>query len=204
MNRKTLSPRQLQVMEILWDASEGKTASAIVKSNSDLQINTVQAALRSLVAKKYIEVGDIVSTMTKDKEIISAAVLHDTIEDCAGVSRELLAEEFSERVAGIVAQESEDKSKTWMERKSATIEHIRTAPKEVQMVGLADKLSNMRDIDRDYPVYGEELWNRFRMKDKGIIGWYYIGIRDALKESFEGVEAYEEYTRLVNKIFEQE
>ena len=141
-----------------------------------------------------IEVGDIVSTMTKDKEIISAAVLHDTIEDCAGVSRELLAEEFSERVAGIVAQESE----------SATIEHIRTAPKEVQMVGLADKLSNMRDIDRDYPVYGEELWNRFRMKDKGIIGWYYIGIRDALKESFEGVEAYEEYTRLVNKIFEQE
>ena len=44
-----------------------------------------------------IEVGDIVSTMTKDKEIISAAVLHDTIEDCAGVSRELLAEEFSER-----------------------------------------------------------------------------------------------------------
>ena len=151
-----------------------------------------------------LEVGEIVATLTFDEEIISAAVLHDTIEDCAGVSRELLAEEFSERVAGIVAQESEDKSKTWMERKSATIEHIRTAPKEVQMVGLADKLSNMRDIDRDYPVYGEELWNRFRMKDKGIIGWYYIGIRDALKESFEGVEAYEEYTRLVNKIFEQE
>ena len=64
MNRKTLSPRQLQVMEILWDASEGKTASAIVKSNSDLQINTVQAALRSLVAKKYIEVGDIVYSGT--------------------------------------------------------------------------------------------------------------------------------------------
>ena len=33
-----------------------------------------------------IEVGDIVSTMTKDEEIISAAVLHDTIEDCAGVA----------------------------------------------------------------------------------------------------------------------
>lgn len=113
-----------------------------------------------------IEVGDIVSTMTQDEEIISAAVLHDTIEDCEGVSREILARKFSERVAGIVAQESEDKTKTWMERKSATIEHIRNAPREVQMVGLADKLSNMRDIDRDYPVYGEELWNRFRMKDE--------------------------------------
>ena len=32
-----------------------------------------------------IEVGDIVSTMTQDEEIISAAVLHDTIEDCEGV-----------------------------------------------------------------------------------------------------------------------
>ena len=63
-----------------------------------------------------LEVGRIVASMTEDEEIISAAVLHDTIEDCAGVSRELLAEEFSERVAGIVAQESEDKSKTWMER----------------------------------------------------------------------------------------
>ena len=141
-----------------------------------------------------IEVGDIVSTMTQDEEIISAAVLHDTIEDCEGVSREILAREFSERVAGIVAQESEDKTKTWMERKSATIEHIRNAPIEVQMVGLADKLSNMRDI--------EELWNRFRMKDKKIIGWYYIGIRDALKDAFEGVEAYEEYSRLVHKNFE--
>ena len=113
-----------------------------------------------------IEVGDIVSTMTRDEEVISAAVLHDTIEDCEGITKELLAREFSERVADIVVQESEDKSRTWMERKSATITHIRTAPREVQMVALADKLSNMRDINRDYPVVGEELWNRFRMKNK--------------------------------------
>ena len=64
---------------------------------------------------------------------------------------------------------------TWMERKRATIEHLRTASREVQMIGLADKLSNMRDIDRDYPIVGEELWNRFRMKDKNTIGWYYKG-----------------------------
>ena len=37
-----------------------------------------------------IEVGDIVSTMTKDEEVISAAILHDTIEDCEGVTKELL------------------------------------------------------------------------------------------------------------------
>ena len=139
-----------------------------------------------------IEVGDIVSTMTTDEEVISAAILHDTIEDCKGVTREVLAENFSERVASLVAQESEDKSKSWMERKGSTIERIRTASFEVQMIGLADKLSNMRDIDRDYPVVGEDLWNRFRMKDKKTIGWYYRGIQEALRERFARVPAYEE------------
>lgn len=148
-----------------------------------------------------VEVGDIVATMTKDEEIISAAVLHDTIEDCKGITEETLTLEFSLRVARMVAQESEDKSKTWLERKGATIEHIRFAPIEVQMIGLADKLSNMRDIDRDYPVVGDELWNRFRMKDKRMIGWYYKGIRDALKGRFAGVPAFEEYCRLVEKNF---
>ncbi len=148
-----------------------------------------------------LEVGNIVATMTNDEEIISAAILHDTIEDCEGVTRELLVGAFSERVAWLVAQESEDKSKTWMERKSATISRARTAPREVQMIMLGDKLSNMRDIDRDYPECGEALWQRFRMKDKNTIGWYYKGIRDALKEAFEGVPAYYEYCKLIERNF---
>lgn len=148
-----------------------------------------------------VEVGDIVASMTKDEEVISAAILHDTIEDCQGITEEILAEVFTSRVAKMVAQESEDKSKTWTERKGATIEHINQAPYEVQMIGLADKLSNMRDIDRDYPVVGEELWNRFRMKDKKMIGWYYKGIRDALKTRFSGVAAFEEYCSLIEKNF---
>ncbi len=148
-----------------------------------------------------IEVGDIVSSMTRDAEVISAALLHDTIEDCEHVSRILLAEEFSERVADMVAQESEDKSKTWMERKRATIEHIRNAPHEVKLICLADKLSNMRDIDRDYPVLGDELWNRFRMKDKDTIGWYYKGVRDSLENTLNTLKPYEEYCMLIKKNF---
>ena len=148
-----------------------------------------------------IEVGDIVSSMTQDAEVISAALLHDTIEDCEHVSRMLLAEEFSERVANMVAQESEDKSKTWMERKRATIEHIRNAPHEVKLICLADKLSNIRDIDRDYPVVGDELWNRFRMKDKDTIGWYYKGVRDSLEDTLNTLKPYEEYCMLIKKNF---
>ena len=148
-----------------------------------------------------LEVGKIVASMTEDEEVISAAILHDTIEDCVGITEEILGQEFSPRVASLVAQESEDKSKTWMERKSTTIAHLKVAPREIQMIGLADKLSNMRDIDRDYPECGEELWNRFRMKDKNVIGWYYKSVRNSLEESMKDTKAYQEYCELIEKNF---
>ena len=150
-----------------------------------------------------LEVGKIVASMTKDEEVICAAILHDTIEDCEGITEELIANTFTKRVANMVAKESEDKSKSWMERKSHTIKKLRTASIEVQMIGLADKLSNMRDIDRDYPECGEKLWTRFRMKDKNVIGWYYKSVRDSLQESMSDMEPYKEYCALIEKNFKE-
>lgn len=148
-----------------------------------------------------LEVGKIVSTMTNDKEVICAAILHDTIEDCEHITEDTIRQEFTERIAELVAQESEDKSKTWMERKSHTIAHLKEAPIEIQMIGLADKLSNMRDINRDYPECGENLWNRFRMNDKQVIGWYYKSVRDSLCDTMQGTEAFREYCQLIDKNF---
>ena len=127
-------------------------------------------------------------------------ILSKTIEDCAEVTEEILRQEFGERITELVLHESEDKTKSWKERKSATIERLKTASLEVQYIGLADKLSNIRDIDRDYPLYKEELWNRFRMKDKQVIGWYYKEIKKSLR-SLQGLPAYEEYCRLVERNF---
>ena len=148
-----------------------------------------------------LEVGEIVAKMTDDAEVICAAILHDTIEDCEGITGEKLEFVFGTKVAELVISESEDKTKSWEERKSATIEHLKSASEEVQMIGLADKLSNMRDIDRDYPVVGEELWNRFRMKSKEALAWYYIGVKASLFECFAGIAVYEEYCGLVEKHF---
>ena len=116
-----------------------------------------------------IEVAEIVRTMTSDEEVLCAAVLHDTIEDCTGVTEDILRSRFGERVAAMIA--------------------------------LADKLSNMRDIDRDYPVLGEGLWMKFRMHSKQAIGWYYKGVMEALQEDFQEVPAFQEYCRLVRKHF---
>ena len=53
--------------------------------------------------------GVIVSRMTQDKEVIAAAILHDTLEDCKEVTFSTLCQEFGERVAEIVKAESEEK-----------------------------------------------------------------------------------------------
>ena len=82
-----------------------------------------EGQLRKGTKKPYIvhpiEVSEIVSAMTDDEEVICAAVLHDTIEDCRGITKDVLKLRFGDRVAELVAQESEDKTLSWKERKSA-------------------------------------------------------------------------------------
>ena len=151
-----------------------------------------------------LAVGEILEAMTDDEEIICAGYLHDTIEDNKEVTKEMLEEEFTSRIAWIVDCESEDKSKTWMERKQNTIEELLTASDEVQLVALADKLANMRDIEMNYKVMGEEFWNRFNMKDKKKIGDYYRGVANSLYDNFKEDKYYMEYCHLVTKIFGDE
>mgnify|MGYP001202379726 CR=1 FL=1 len=70
-----------------------------------------EGQLRKGTKKPYIvhpiEVSEIVSAMTDDEEVICAAVLHDTIEDCRGITKDVLKLRFGDRVAELVAQESE-------------------------------------------------------------------------------------------------
>ena len=63
-----------------------------------------------------METAAIVTAFTNEPEMIAAALLHDVIED-AGVTKEELEEKFGSRVAFLVESESEDKSRSWMERK---------------------------------------------------------------------------------------
>ena len=146
-----------------------------------------------------METAAIVTAFTDEPEMIAAALLHDVIED-AGVTREELEEKFGPRVAFLVDGESEDKSKSWVERKGATLERLKTATRDEKILALADKLSNIRSTVRDYLVLGDEVWQRFNQKDKEMQGWYYKGVAEALKE-FKGHIYYEEYLMLCKKIF---
>lgn len=146
-----------------------------------------------------LETAVIVSGFTDDEEMIAAALLHDVVED-AGVTRKELEERFGTRVADLVMEESEDKSKSWQERKSATIDHLALASREAKILALGDKLSNMRSTARDYLVVGDAIWQRFNEKDKKKHAWYYWGIARALKELEEHVY-YQEYIMLCRNVF---
>lgn len=147
-----------------------------------------------------LEAGIIVSQMKYDEELITAAFLHDTVED-AGVSIETIENKFGKRVAELVNIESEDKSKSWKERKQHTIEHlILEKDQDVKIVTLGDKLSNIRAMYREYLIIGEKLWERFNEKDKNMHKWYYANLVKALDSLWE-YDAYKEFRELVCKVF---
>ena len=142
-----------------------------------------------------MEAAVIVSAFTDDEEMIAAALLHDVMED-AGVTREELEQAFGPRVAWLVMDESEDKRKTWQERKGYTVRHLMTASREIKILALGDKLSNMRSTARDYLVMGDHIWQRFNEKDKRKHAWYYWGVTYIIRNisCFAGMYSARMYT----------
>ena len=159
-------------------------------------------ALRKGTGLPYIihpmEAAAIVATMTEEREVLAAAVLHDVMED-AGVDRKELAERFGERVAGLVASESP--GETWHVRKEEGIAHLRQSrDPAVKMIALGDKLSNLRSMVRDEAELGPAFWQRFNQKDKAQHAWYYRSVAQALEE-LSSTAAWKEYNQLLTALF---
>lgn len=152
-----------------------------------------------------LETGVIVSTMTKDENVIAAAILHDVLEDTS-VTYEKLKQEFG-KAADYVRAESENKRRelpaetTWKIRKQETIDRLsQETSQEILMIALADKLSNVRSMYQDYEELGDELWERFHEKRKSEQGWYYQSLVKVL-EKLDCYLAWQEYKDLVEKVF---
>lgn len=152
-----------------------------------------------------LEAMEIVATMTPDQELLAAAVLHDTVED-TDVTVEQIRAEFGDRIASLVADESEERpqgvsdEESWHDRKRAAIDHLAKASHDAKIVSLGDKLSNMRAIARDYAEIGDALWNRFHSKNPKDHEWHYRGLADALRE-LSDTNAFQEFEQLINQVF---
>ena len=139
-----------------------------------------------------MEAVEIVATMTRDQELLAAAALHDTVED-TDVTVEQIRAEFGERIASLVASESDtmpegvSEEDSWHARKQAAIDRLASASHDAKIVALGDKLSNMRAIARDYAQQGDALWNLFHAKDPKDHEWHYRGLAES--------------ERLINEVF---
>lgn len=93
-------------------------------------------------------VADLVGELTKDEDIIAAAYLHDTMEDC-GITAEELAIKFGESITSLVQELTNNESllkelgkEEYMVRKLSTL-----TPKAL-LIKLCDTLNNMSETNR--------------------------------------------------------
>lgn len=153
-----------------------------------------------------MEAVEIVSTMTTDQELLAAAALHDTVED-TDVTVEQIRSEFGDRIADLVASESDtfedgvSEEDSWHSRKQAAIDRLAKASHDAKIVALGDKLSNMRAIARDYSLKGDDLWKLFHAKDRSDHEWHYRGLAESLSE-LSDTFAYKEFVQLINQVFD--
>lgn len=170
-----------------------------------------QGKVRKFGDKPFIlhplEVAQILSTMTDDKEVITAGILHDVVEDTDGTLDEI-QKRFGKRVADLVSSESEnaypgeERSASWKQRKDETLVTLKNSTDiGVRMLWLADKLANIRSLAGMYSECGEEMWQRFHQSDPELQCWYYRTIAEQLELSLNKTGAFKEYIKHINFIW---
>ncbi len=152
------------------------------------------------------EVVAIASAMTDDEDVLCAAVLHDVMEDC-GVTIEALTARFGVRTAQLVLNETQlhggDPHATWDMRKERAVAQLRHGSREMKIIALADKLSNMRAIRRDYDRYGDGVFERFHQHDMRRHAWYYRSILALLEGELGETDAWKELCAHVEYVFSE-
>jgi guanosine-3',5'-bis(diphosphate) 3'-pyrophosphohydrolase len=116
------------------------------------------------------EVANLLSAATdgRDAELVAAGWLHDTIEDTATTHDEL-AQRFGLRVAGLVAEITDDMSLPKSERRRRQVVDAPHKSAGAKLIKIADKISNVRarihadptaeereDLD-DYTAWAEQV-----------------------------------------------
>jgi Guanosine polyphosphate pyrophosphohydrolases/synthetases len=114
---------------------------------------TRKGAAREPYINHPLEVANLLANVgeVSDCEVLTAAVLHDTIEDTRTTPEEI-TELFGEKVCGYVQEVTDDKSLPKDERKRRQVEHAPHLSHGAKQIKLADKISNITDICKSPPA----------------------------------------------------
>lgn len=125
-----------------------------------------------------------VMAYTNDEEIISAAILHDVLEDCPNVSFSILQNEFGHRTAQLVSEVSflQDKKNvpvSWKERKEIYLAKIKNISIDALLIVASDKINNMQAYFGALQSNGDTIAHHFGGTPDEYY-WYYTKIKDIL------------------------
>ena len=95
-----------------------------------------------------------------DPTILTAAILHDTVEDTSTRPEEVNLL-FGTEVSSLVKEVTDDKRLPRFVRKRMQVEHAPALSDAAKQIKLADKISNLRDLLEHPPRY----WNNRRKLD---------------------------------------
>lgn len=152
-----------------------------------------------------VEASIIAFELSNNVSVVVGAILHDVVEDTDYTIRDIEGM-LGDEIAWLVRYESEDKRRdlpseeSWKMRKQEFLEHLAIAPVSAKAITLADKLSNMRAIAKDFDSIGDAIWERFNQKNKIEHEWYYREIAELTKE-YADTDRYREYVELCDKVF---
>jgi GTP diphosphokinase / guanosine-3',5'-bis(diphosphate) 3'-diphosphatase len=134
-----------------------------------------------------IEVANILANVgnVSDFNILTAAILHDTVEDTETTAEEL-TELFGEKVCSIVLEVTDDKSLPKEQRKLLQIEHSPHISPEAKQVKLADKISNVSDVLNNPPDWTEERKREYIVWAKKVVAGL-RGVNKNLEEYFDKI-----------------
>lgn len=137
-------------------------------------------------------------------EIITAALLHDVIEDTEWTYDDL-EEAYNPEIALLVkACTEENRSEKWELRKERTIEKFNTLSDTAKWVVLADKLHNLFSMYQQYQLKGEAVWQHFsRGSEKQK--WYYSQLKSEFEKenTLRTSNLYKEYVHYFTLLFER-
>ena len=126
-----------------------------------------------------ISVGMLLEEYGYDDILVAAGYLHDVVEDTKYTIQDIESE-FGDEIANLVLSASEpDKSLSWEERKTHTIEETKNLPLRNKLIICADKINNLEDIMIKKKKKGEKDFSSFK-RGEDQQRWYFENIYSSL------------------------
>lgn len=162
--------------------------------------------LRKLSKKPYISHPIRVAKYLEDngapEELICAGYLHDVVEDST-FTLDQVEHYFGKRVSHIVAAHTEDKTKSWKERKTETIKQVKEGSKDIKWLIVADKLDNLKDIQEQSNELKTSIWDHFNA-GKDDQAWYFTSIAQYMYDNLKEEDIppfFHTYEQVVKDVF---